>query len=36
MEAIKQKEISLPLELEEGKTKIVFGNIQQIYEWHKT
>lgn len=35
MEAIKQKEVPLPPEMEEGKTKIVFGNIQQIYEWHK-
>ena len=36
MEAIKQKEVPLPPEMEEGKTKIVFGNIQQIYEWHKS
>ncbi|XP_071476198.1 triple functional domain protein-like [Diadema antillarum] len=25
----------LPPEMEEGKVKIVFGNISQIYEWHR-
>ena len=35
MEAIKRNEISMPQDMEGGKDKIVFGNIQQIYEWHK-
>ena len=26
----------MPQDMEGGKDKIVFGNIQQIYEWHKS
>lgn len=36
MEAIKSNEIPMPQDMEGGKDKIVFGNIQQIYEWHKS
>ncbi len=36
MEAIKRNEVQMPQDMEGGKDKIVFGNIQQIYEWHKT
>ena len=36
MEAIKRNEVPMPQDMEGGKDKIVFGNIQQIYEWHKT
>jgi hypothetical protein len=36
MEALKTNEIPMPQDMEGGKDKIVFGNIQQIYEWHKT
>jgi hypothetical protein len=36
MEAIKANEIPMPQDMEGGKDKIVFGNIQQIYEWHKS
>jgi hypothetical protein len=36
MESIRQNDIQLPSDFEGGKDKIVFGNIQQIYEWHKT
>ena len=36
MEAIKRNEIPMPQDMEGGKDKIVFGNIQQIYEWHQT
>ena len=36
MEAIKGNEIPMPQDMEGGKDKIVFGNIQQIYEWHKS
>jgi hypothetical protein len=36
MDAIKRNEIPMPQDMEGGKDKIVFGNIQQIYEWHKS
>ena len=36
MEAIKRNDLPAPQDFEGGKDKIVFGNIQQIYEWHKT
>jgi hypothetical protein len=37
MEAIKANElVPMPQDMEGGKDKIVFGNIQQIYEWHKS
>lgn len=36
MEALKRNEIQMPQDFEGGKDKIVFGNILQIYEWHKT
>jgi triple functional domain protein len=37
MEAIKANElVAMPQDMEGGKDKIVFGNIQQIYEWHKS
>jgi hypothetical protein len=28
-------EMKMPKGLEGGKEKIVFGNINEIYEWHK-
>jgi hypothetical protein len=34
MDGIKRNEIPMPQDMV-GKDKIVFGNIQQIYEWHK-
>ena len=27
--------IVLPPDLEQGKVKIIFGNIHQIYDWHR-
>ncbi|CAF0832793.1 unnamed protein product [Brachionus calyciflorus] len=36
MEGLKRNEIPMPQDMEGGKDKIVFGNIQQIYEWHKS
>jgi triple functional domain protein len=35
MEAIKRNDVPMPQDMEGGKDKIVFGNILQIYEWHK-
>jgi hypothetical protein len=35
MEALKRNEIQMPQDFEGGKDKIFFGNIFQIYEWHK-
>lgn len=35
MDGLKRNEIPMPQDMEGGKDKIVFGNIQQIYEWHK-
>ena len=28
-------EISMPEDLKEGKDRMIFGNIEQIYEWHR-
>ena len=28
-------EIAMPEDLKEGKDRMIFGNIEQIYEWHK-
>ena len=28
-------EISMPVDLKEGKDRMIFGNIEQIYEWHR-
>lgn len=28
-------DIQMPDDLKEGKNKIVFGNIEQLYEWHR-
>ena len=30
-----ETEISVPTDLKNGKDKIVFGNIEAIYEWHR-
>ncbi|OQR72768.1 triple functional domain protein-like [Tropilaelaps mercedesae] len=35
MMAIRSEAISVPEDLKEGKEKIVFGNIEAIYEWHR-
>jgi len=34
MQAIKDGEVSMPAGME-GKDKIVFGNIHQIFDWHR-
>lgn len=34
MELIKSNEIPMPDDMQ-GKDKIVFGNIHQIYDWHR-
>jgi len=34
MKSIKEGEVSMPAGME-GKDKIVFGNIHQIYDWHR-
>ncbi len=34
MEGIKKNEVPMPQDMV-GKEMIVFGNVQQIYEWHK-
>jgi len=31
---IQNKEVSIPAELE-GEEMIIFGNVHQIYDWHK-
>ena len=28
-------EISMPEDLKEGKDRMIFGNIEQIFEWHR-
>ena len=30
-----QNEIAMPEDLKEGKDRMIFGNIEQIYEWHR-
>lgn len=35
MVAIRSESIPVPEDLKEGKDKIVFGNIEAIYEWHR-
>lgn len=35
MAAIRAESIPVPEDLKEGKDKIVFGNIEAIYEWHR-
>lgn len=36
MDAMKKNDVvPMPQDMEDGKDKIVFGNILQIYEWHK-
>jgi len=34
MQAIRDGEVSMPAGME-GKDKIVFGNIHQIFDWHR-
>jgi len=34
MKAINEGEVSMPAGME-GKDKIVFGNIHQIFDWHR-
>jgi len=34
MKSIKEGEVSMPTGME-GKDKIVFGNIHQIFDWHR-
>ena len=30
-----QNEIAMPEDLKEGKDRMIFGNIEQIFEWHR-
>lgn len=32
---MRNEEIPVPEDLKNGKDKIVFGNIEAIYEWHR-
>jgi len=34
LKPIQNKEVSIPAELE-GREMIIFGNVHQIYDWHK-
>jgi len=34
LKPIQNKEVSIPAELE-GKEMMIFGNVHQIYDWHK-
>lgn len=35
LEIIRKEEINVPENLRNGKDKIIFGNIEAIYEWHR-
>lgn len=35
MQMMRNPEIPIPDDLKDGKDKIIFGNIEAIYEWHK-
>ena len=35
MAEMKKEEVEMPSEMEPGKVKMIFGNIHQIFEWHR-